>query len=67
MSTYKTMYKCRDCGATSYQSVIGRAQNGALLATGQYRCTGCRNVFSSIRDWWQPKRAPEAHTHSTFG
>ena len=54
MVTYKTktIYKCRECGATSYQHVIGRALNGALLPTGQYRCTGCRNVFATIRAWW---------------
>lgn len=67
MATFKTIYKCRECGATSYQRVIERAQNGALLATGQYRCTGCRNVFATIRSWWQPQRTPELKSHSTFG
>jgi len=68
MATYKTktIYKCRECGATSYQHVIGRALNGALLPTGQYRCTGCRNVFATIRAWWEPRRTPELQ-HSTFG
>jgi hypothetical protein len=56
MANYKTIYKCRDCGATSYQPVIDRAQDGALRATGQYKCTGCRNVFASIRAWWEPRR-----------
>ena len=51
MVNYKTVYKCRECGATSYQKVIDRAQNGALLPTGQYRCTGCRNIFADIRAW----------------
>jgi len=59
MVQYKTIYKCRECGATSYQQVIDRAQNGALQATGQYRCTGCRNIFSTIRSWWEPRRATE--------
>ncbi|CAM8630518.1 hypothetical protein MCEMSEM22_03526 [Comamonadaceae bacterium] len=56
MPTYKTVYKCRECGATSYQQVIERAANGALKATGQYKCTGCRNVFASLRAWWEPRR-----------
>ena len=67
MATFKTIYKCRQCGATSYQRVIERAQNGALLPTGQYRCTGCRNVFATIRAWWQPRAAPELQAHSRFG
>jgi DNA-directed RNA polymerase subunit RPC12/RpoP len=56
MANYKTVYKCRECGATSYQKVIDRAQDGALRATGAYKCTGCRNVFASIRAWWEPHR-----------
>lgn len=57
MPTYKTVYKCRECGATNYQPVIERAANGSLQATGQYKCTGCRNVFESLRAWWEPRRA----------
>ncbi len=56
MPTYKTVYKCRECGATSYQPVIERAANGALKPTGQYKCTGCRNVFANLRAWWEPRR-----------
>jgi DNA-directed RNA polymerase subunit RPC12/RpoP len=56
MANYKTIYKCRDCGCTSYQPVIGRAESGALLPTGQYKCTGCRTVFDTIREWWEPRR-----------
>ena len=55
----RTVYKCRECGATSYQPVIDRAQNGLLKPTGQYKCTGCRNVFASIRAWWEPRRAAD--------
>ncbi|MES2951916.1 MAG: hypothetical protein V4858_25605 [Pseudomonadota bacterium] len=59
LKTTKTIYKCRECGATSYQQVIGRAPNGALQATGQYKCTGCRNIFATIRAWWEPRRVPD--------
>lgn len=64
MATYKTIYKCRECGATSYQRVIDRAENGALQATGQYRCTGCRNIFATIRSWWEPRRVPDFQASS---
>ncbi len=59
MATNNTVYKCRECGATSYQRVIERALSGALLPTGQYRCTGCRNVFATVRSWWEPRRKTE--------
>ncbi len=61
MATFKTVYKCRECGATSYQPVIDRAANGALKPTGEYKCTGCRNVFASLRAWWEPRRPVEFH------
>lgn len=54
---YRTVYKCRDCGATSYQPVIDRAANGALVPTGQYKCTGCRHIFSSVQAWKEPRRS----------
>ena len=56
MAIFKTIYKCRECGATSYQPVMDRAANGALQPTGAYKCTGCRNVFASLRAWWEPRR-----------
>jgi len=66
-SIYKTVYKCRDCGATSYQPVIERMDNGALLPNGQYRCTGCRSIFASVRAWWTPKRSAEFQATQVFG
>jgi len=62
MVKYNTVYKCRECGATSYQQVIGRTQDGELKPTGQYKCTGCRNVFASIRAWWDPRRESQSQT-----
>lgn len=55
MVTYKTLYRCRDCGATSYQQVQGRTETGAMRPTGQYKCSGCRTVFATIRAWWEPR------------
>ena len=59
MATYKTIYKCRQCGSTSYQRVIERAPSGALLPTAQYKCSGCRTIFDTIRAWWEPRRVRE--------
>lgn len=65
MAMYKTVYKCRECGATSYQRVLDRDALGALRPTGEYRCTGCRNIFATLRAWWEPKREPDFQP-STF-
>jgi len=65
MANFKTVYKCRECGATSYQQVLGRTPTGTLQPTGQYKCTGCRNVFASIRAWWEPRQQQvQLHNHS---
>lgn len=34
-------------------------EDGALRPLGGYKCTGCRNIFDSIRAWYQPRRFPE--------
>jgi DNA-directed RNA polymerase subunit RPC12/RpoP len=71
MATYKTRYQCRECGATSYQPVIERAESGALRPTGAYKCAGCRNVFASLKAWWEPRRhldlSNNGNTNSGFG
>ena len=67
MATYKTTYQCRECGATSYQPVMDRAENGSIQATGQYRCSGCRNIFATIRAWWEPRRRPDFQASSLSG
>lgn len=64
MAHYKTIYQCRECGATCYQRVIVRAENGALRPTGQYKCAGCRNIFASLRAWWEPRRATSTESNS---
>jgi len=67
MVQYKTLYQCRDCGATSYQRVIDRAENGVLQATGQFRCSGCRTIFATIRAWWEPRRLQEFRASTLSG
>lgn len=65
MATYKTRYQCRECGATSYQRVIERTDSGVLRPTGAYKCTGCRNVFSSLQAWCEPSRTVD-YSNSGF-
>ncbi|MFM2068484.1 MAG: hypothetical protein RLZZ584_3393 [Pseudomonadota bacterium] len=45
------MHRCHHCRATSYRQVIARDDQGAMRATGRYRCTGCSVVFSNVREW----------------
>jgi DNA-directed RNA polymerase subunit RPC12/RpoP len=63
---YKTIYKCRECAATSYQPVIDRVESGRLLPTGQYKCTGCRNIFASVRAWWTPRVATDFQASRSY-
>ena len=65
-TSYKTLYKCRDCGATNYQPEVARADNGALQPTGKYRCTGCRSIFASVRAWWAPRSPPDFQASRSF-
>jgi hypothetical protein len=60
MATYKTVYKCRGCGTTSYKRLMERQPSGAWQPTGPYQCCGCRNIFESLKAWWGdlPQRRP---------
>jgi DNA-directed RNA polymerase subunit RPC12/RpoP len=59
MLNYKTNYKCHACGTPSYRRVITQDSSGAWRPTGAYQCAGCRHVFESLQDWWQPARQPD--------
>ncbi|MBK6854281.1 MAG: hypothetical protein IPG93_22535 [Burkholderiales bacterium] len=58
-----TRHRCHNCGATSYKSVIGRDEQGAMRPTGQYRCTGCDIVFSSARAWREGSGEAQLQQH----
>lgn len=64
---YKTRYKCHDCGATSYLPVLVRSVSGALMPSGQYRCSGCRGIFATVKAWCRPRRMPEFEVSRHFG
>jgi len=55
-TNFKTAYQCRECGSTCYQPVIDRAPCGALLPNGQYRCAGCRTIFTDVQSWLAPRQ-----------
>lgn len=42
---------CRDCGATSYRTIIERDSQGLMKPSGRYACTGCKREFSQIDEW----------------
>jgi hypothetical protein len=42
---------CRVCAATSYRPVIARGDDGAMRATGQYKCSKCSVLFRDLSDW----------------
>lgn len=63
-TNFKTAYQCRECGSTCYQPVIDRASCGALLPNGQYRCAGCRTVFTNLQSWLAPRQAHSGQPQS---
>jgi len=48
---YAAMNKCKQCGSTSYKPVIKRDERGVMRTSGQYKCTGCSLVFSTLAEW----------------
>jgi hypothetical protein len=53
--------KCRNCGTTSYRSVIARDATGAMRPSGVYQCTGCRLLFTELDDWRGIKSEAKNH------
>ena len=45
------MNKCKQCGSTSYKPIIRRDQKGVMRPSGQYQCTGCNLVFTTVDEW----------------
>lgn len=45
------MNKCHQCGSTSYKPIIRRDQQGVMRPSGQYQCTGCNRVFTTLDTW----------------
>jgi transposase-like protein len=51
MGSGKPANVCHRCGATNYRPVIARAEDGVMRPSGQYRCQGCKFVFSTVDEW----------------
>ena len=49
--------RCRQCGATSYARLTHRAADGAMVYSGQYRCSGCSLIFTDLAEWRAPADA----------
>jgi len=45
------MIKCKQCGSTSYKPIIRRDDQGVMRPSGQYQCTGCILVFTTLNAW----------------
>jgi len=45
------MNQCKQCGSTSYKPIIRRDQQGVMRPSGQYQCTGCNLVFTTLGEW----------------
>jgi DNA-directed RNA polymerase subunit RPC12/RpoP len=51
MNTLPPVYRCRECGAASYQKLTHRGPDGAMRYSGLYRCSGCPFTFSDPSEW----------------
>jgi hypothetical protein len=51
MSPDHRPYRCRLCGAASYQRLLHRSPEGAMTYSGIYRCSGCAVDFSDPLEW----------------
>ena len=54
MLTTSRHAQCRQCGVTSYARLTHRAADGAMVYSGQYRCSGCSLTFTDLADWRAP-------------
>ena len=51
MYTLPPIYRCRACGAVSYQKLTHRGPDGVMRYSGVYRCSGCSITFSDPSAW----------------
>ena len=51
-------YRCRSCGATSYQPLVHRDPDGAMRYSGVYKCSGCPVEFTQIGSWRERRVHP---------
>lgn len=51
MNALPPIYRCRQCGATSYRKLTHRGSDGVMRYSGIYRCSGCSFTFSEPADW----------------
>lgn len=51
MHSANRLYRCRLCGAASYQRQVHRGPEGTMVYSGVYRCSGCAVDFADPADW----------------
>ncbi|WP_418320006.1 hypothetical protein [Piscinibacter sakaiensis] len=59
MSSTHRPYRCRLCGAASYQRLLHRGPDGAMGYSGTYRCSGCAIDFADPIEWRDAPAEPE--------
>ena len=62
MHTLPPIYRCRACGAASYQKLTHRGPDGVMQYSGLYRCSGCSFTFSDPTTWRERRLRPRKAT-----
>jgi len=58
MNTMPSPYRCRSCGASTYQRLVHRGRDGVMRYSGIYKCSGCPREFSELASWRERRLRP---------
>lgn len=53
-------YRCRSCGASSYQRLVRRDPDGVMRYSGVYKCSGCSLEFTQLGSWRERRMHPRS-------
>jgi len=68
MDTPSPLYRCRSCGASSYQRLVHRDLDGVMRYSGVYKCSGCPLEFSQLGSWREQRQSlKSASTEASSG
>jgi len=51
-------YRCRSCGASTYQRLVHRGPDGVMRYSGVYKCSGCPREFTELASWRDRRLRP---------
>ena len=58
-------YRCRSCGASTYQRLVHRGPDGVMRYSGVYKCSGCPLEFTELGSWRDRRLRPRSASMDT--